>query len=170
MEEQVDPLLVDVVAFVKSGRAEHRTEAVSQFPRLAEEVFAGKPSVRWSVSGELRDASGQAQEPWLHVQAIAQLPMQCQNCLEQVQVDLQVGRWIRFAKDEARALLEDETSEEDVLALSDSFDLRSLVEDELLMALPMVPRHEHCAMERGGVAGHAQALEHPFAALAAWKH
>lgn len=170
MEEQVDPVLVDIAAFVKSARAEHRTEDVSRFPRLADEVFAGNPSVRWSASGELRDAAGQAQAPWLHVQAKLQLPMQCQNCLEQVQVDLQVDRWIRFAKDEASALLEDETSEEDVLALSDRFDLRTLIEDELLMALPMAPRHEHCAMEHGEGAGDAPVAGHPFAALAAWKH
>lgn len=31
-----------------------------------------------------------------------------------------------------------------MLVLSREFDLHALIEDELLMALPMVPMHEHC--------------------------
>ena len=170
MAKQVDPKLVDIAAFAKAGTPQHCAETLAQFPRLAAEVLAGEPSVQWSVSGEMRDATGQAQAPWLHVQARAQLPMQCQSCLEQVQVDLQVDRWLRFVKDEESALREDETSEEDVLALSDRFDLRSLVEDELLMALPMVARHEKCATDPGDGVSALAAPDHPFAALAAWKH
>ena len=35
-------------------------------------------------------------------------------------------------------------SEEDLLALSREFDLHELIEDELLMALPVVPKHDEC--------------------------
>lgn len=172
MTKQMDPKLVDVPTFAMAGTPLLCTETLAQFPRLAAEVLAGEPSVQWSVAGELRDAAGQAQAPWLHVQAQTQLPMQCQNCLEVVQVDLQLDRWFRFVKDEASALREDETSEEDVLVLSDRFDLRSLVEDELLMALPMVARHDKCTTDAGASQGASQlpVPDHPFAVLAAWKH
>lgn len=172
MAKHVNPKLVDIGAFAKAGTPLLCIEALVHFPRLAAEALAGEASVQWSVAGELRDAAGQALAPWLHVQAQAQLPMQCQNCLEKVQVDLQLDRWFRFVKDEASALREDETSEEDVLALSDHFDLRSLVEDELLMALPMVARHDKCATDPGDGrgAGALPAPDHPFAALTAWKH
>ena len=172
MANQVDPKLVDIAAFAKAGTPLHCAETLAQFPRLAAEILAGEPSVQWSVSGEMRDATGQAQAPWLHVQARTKLPMQCQSCLEEVQVDLQVDRWLRFVKDEESALREDETSEEDVLALSDRFDLRSLVEDELLMALPMVARHDKCTTDAGASQGASQlpVPDHPFAVLAAWRH
>jgi uncharacterized protein len=42
------------------------------------------------------------------------------------------------------AAAQDETSEEDVLALSRDFNLFELIEDEVLMSLPLVPRHEVC--------------------------
>ena len=164
-------MLVDVSAFAKAGTPHLCSETLAQFPRLGAEVLAGEASVQWSAAGEMRDAAGQALAPWLHIQAQAQLPMQCQNCLEMVQVDLQVDRWFRFVKDEASALREDETSEEDVLVLSDHFDLRSLVEDELLMSLPMVARHDKCSSDPGSQgAGQLAEPVHPFAALAAWKH
>jgi uncharacterized protein len=38
----------------------------------------------------------------------------------------------------------DADSEDDVLALTRALDLQELVEDELLLALPLVPRHEVC--------------------------
>jgi uncharacterized protein len=41
-------------------------------------------------------------------------------------------------------MAEDDSSEEDLLALSRSFDLIELVEDELLMDMPVAPMHEVC--------------------------
>jgi len=60
---------------------------------------------------------------------------------------LQVQRSFRFVADEATAEALDDESEEDLLALSRDFDLRALIEDELLMALPLVPRHEACPQD-----------------------
>ncbi len=45
--------------------------------------------------------------------------------------------------EEAAAALDAE-SDDDVLALESSLDLHALVEDELLLALPLVPRHDEC--------------------------
>jgi uncharacterized protein len=55
-----------------------------------------------------------------------------------------VERAFRFVASEEQAELEDEESEEDVLVLSRDFNLLELIEDELLMALPVVPKHEVC--------------------------
>lgn len=64
------------------------------------------------------------------------------------------------------------TSEEDLLALSREFNLRELLEDELIMALPLVPRHEECpqavrlaSSDEDFEAANATA-PNPFAALA----
>ena len=70
--------------------------------------------------------------------------MECQRCLTPVDVPLDVERSFRFVADEATAEALDEECDEDLLALSREFDLRELIEDELLMALPVVPRHEEC--------------------------
>ena len=54
------------------------------------------------------------------------------------------GRSIRFVHGADLAQQLDEESEEDVLALSAALDLRELIEDELILALPLVPRHDVC--------------------------
>jgi uncharacterized protein len=77
--------------------------------------------------------------------------------------------------DEATAEIEDEASEEDVLVWQRDFDLQALVEDELLMALPLVPAHETCPQSLPFSAVDADFIQsemdkpHPFAALAQLK-
>jgi uncharacterized protein len=55
-----------------------------------------------------------------------------------------VDRRLRFVRDEAQAETLDAESEDDVLALPRWLDARELVEDEMLLALPLVPRHDRC--------------------------
>jgi uncharacterized protein len=172
MVRRDDPNHLDVAAFAKSAAHIEAREAVQEFPRLALEVVGPCATpVSWSADGDFRGGAGGG-TTWLHVRARAELPMQCQKCLEPMLAAVAVDRWFRFAADDASAAREDEDSEEDVLALDERFDLRGLVEDELLMELPMVPRHDRCAMVPTGATG-MDGLElpvHPFAGLAALKH
>ena len=102
-------------------------------------------SVTWQATGEMRaGASGGAPAVWLHLHAEASIPLTCQRCLGPVDKPLLVDRWFRFVADEATADAEDEDSEEDVLVFQPAFNLRELVEDELIMAQPLVPMHEVC--------------------------
>ena len=59
-------------------------------------------------------------------------------------VQLAVDRSFRFMRSESEAEVEDADSEEDVLAMTRTLDLFSLIEDELILELPLVPRHDTC--------------------------
>jgi uncharacterized protein len=61
-----------------------------------------------------------------------------------VELEVDVARALRFVADEATAEALDAESEDDVLALPRRLDLHDLVEDELLLALPLVPMHTTC--------------------------
>ncbi|KQP14301.1 DUF177 domain-containing protein [Pseudorhodoferax sp. Leaf267] len=136
---------LDVKAFAQSGGVREQEGLLADFPRLSQEAEGRAPDtpVRWRAVGEQREGGGVAQA-WLHLTAETQLPVTCQRCLEPVALPLSVDRWFRFVADEATAEREDEEAEEDVLVLDPAFDLPSLVEDELLMELPLVPRHAVC--------------------------
>jgi uncharacterized protein len=125
--------------------------------------------VQWSAQGDLRNPQHVNPEIWLHLQASTALPMTCQRCLEPVDVPLSVDRPFRFVADEETAAAQDDASEEDLLALSRAFDLLGLVEDELLMEVPVVPRHDTCpaAVRLSAVDPdfEEQSPEHPFARL-----
>ncbi len=87
---------------------------------------------------------------------------------------LSVDRAFRFVADEATAMAEDDEAEEDLLVLGPAFDALALIEDELLMALPLVPRHPACPQPLSGPEGLAEpppelARPNPFAVLSGLK-
>lgn len=139
---------LDVKAFAQAGGEREQQDRLSDHARLFEEAEgrAGDRPVRWRVVGQMRSPAGILQ-PWLHLAAEVELPLTCQRCLEQVDEPLLVDRWFRFVVGEDQAAREDEESEEDVLALDPAFDVAALVEDELLMEIPLVPRHAVCPRE-----------------------
>lgn len=152
---------------------------LTSFDRLSAETHAdGQVGalVRWGVQGALRpDAAGRP-SVWMHLDAAIDLPVGCQRCLGPVVVPLVVDRWFRFVADESTAEAEDDQSEEDVLALEPKPDLQGLIEDELLMALPLVPMHDVCpqplsvAEEAGNQEEAASEVRpNPFATLARLK-
>eukprot|EP01030_Chromulinospumella_sphaerica_P004907 gene4907-4806_t len=57
---------------------------------------------------------------------------------------VQAQRSFRFVADEATAAALDDEAEEDILVVSRDFDALALVEDELILSLPLVPLHEVC--------------------------
>ena len=146
MKKDFSPRKLDVKAFAMEHGELSGQDSVSMHPRLlaeAQGLGADRP-VTWSARGEIRNPQHVHPQVWLHLQAKAELPMTCQRCLHPVDVTVQVERAFRFVADEQTAAAEDDASEEDVLAISRSFDLVELIEDELLMELPPVPRHEAC--------------------------
>jgi uncharacterized protein len=105
----------------------------------------------------------------LRLHAGTVLNLVCQRCLQPMAVPLELDSKLRFVADEAQAEALDEHSEEDVLALTAALDLHELVEDELILALPLVPRHDHCPNALATAAEPVAEQAHPFAALAAWR-
>ncbi|WP_027014725.1 YceD family protein [Comamonas composti] len=149
MSKEFNASRLDVHAFAQSAGHLQGQAPLGALPRLAAEAQggAGVPEVQWRAEGELQEQTGGPGHVWLHLQAQAVVPMVCQRCLSLAPISLEVDRSFRFVADEALAEEEDNDSEEDVLALSREFNLLELVEDELLMELPVVPRHDSCPGE-----------------------
>jgi uncharacterized protein len=172
MTRQFDPRRLDVKAFAEQGAQFSGEDVLRDHPRLLVETHGRGPEapVTWSARGELRNPRHLNPQVWLHLHAGALMSLTCQRCLAPVDVPVSVDRSFRFAADESAAAAEDDQSEEDVLAMSRDFDLIELVEDELLMELPIAPRHGTCPPVKLMVAdpGFEDApsgRDNPFAAL-----
>lgn len=172
MSSPFSPQHLDLKAFATSQSALSGEVDLHSMPRLradcAEDV-AGK--AEWSAQGELRPASDGQAAVWMHLQAKTEVPLTCQRCLKTVEQALEINRSFRFVKDEATAEAQDDESDEDLLVLSKDFDLLALVEDELLMALPLVPMHTSCQSEHAPTSkddsgADADTKPNPFAVLA----
>jgi uncharacterized protein len=104
----------------------------------------------------------------------AELELQCQRCLEPVKLKVHAEphlAWVRT--DEQLAALPD--GYEPLLSADGQVALQELVTDELLLALPLVPKHEGDAACEGFTEAAAPAAEpeeagkNPFAELAKLK-
>lgn len=146
MTKEFSPQRLDVKAFAQAGGRLAGHDSLLKYERLAKEAKGLHPDllVDWEALGEVRLPEGGAGQVWLRIKARATFPMECQRCLTPVDVPLELEREFRFVADEATAEALDDECEEDLLAISRDFDLHELIEDELLMALPVVPKHEEC--------------------------
>jgi uncharacterized protein len=137
-----DPRKLDVAAAAAKSLVLTGHWPLAGFSRLVDGA-AQDGDVHWSARGQTRVVGGEP-EVWLHLTARARLWRDCQRCLQPVTLELDVSRALRFVGDEATAETLDAESEDDVLALPRRLDLHELVEDELLLALPVVPLHAEC--------------------------
>jgi uncharacterized protein len=174
---EFDPFRLDVAAFARRGAELQGLWRLEELPRIAEVTHpqgteAQEEAVAWSARGEIRQTRGGPAQVWLHLIAKARLQLECQRCLGPSEHMVHVERSFLFVVGEDAAAAIDADSEHDVLALTQTLDLRHLVEDELLLSLPLVPRHETCPEPLLAPSDSADAgLEapNPFAALASLK-
>lgn len=104
----------------------------------------GQAPVDWQAQGQRLPVPAGEAEVWLALQVQAPVWLTCQRCLQPMATTLALDRRLRFVQGQSQAEALDADSDDDVLALSRWLNLRELVEDELLLALPLVPRHETC--------------------------
>jgi uncharacterized protein len=171
------PRKLDLAVFAREGEHLEGEWPALSLERLAdaaapETPASAWPAVVWQLDGEQRQPKGAQPQTWLRVRAEAKASLTCQRCLKPVTEALNVDRWLRFVDDENLAAELDADSDDDVLALPRHLDAQELIEDELLLALPLVPRHERCP-EPLALAAEDPSPEddrpNPFAALAALK-
>ena len=155
--------IIDSFAFAREGRALEGTLAVSSLERLHDQLADAAGELAFRVQGR----RGRRGEPLLEVEVSGTLALSCQRCLEGVRFDVDIDSLLELVPEGAELSqdeLEDDTR--DFLPVAGDLDVAQLVEDEVLLALPVAPRHERC-----GLPGTAEAGERiaPFAALAGLK-
>jgi uncharacterized protein len=168
-ERSLSPESLDVAALCKQGATLDGHWPLARMSRLAESFCAASDGrASWMASGSLRPVVGGEPELWLHLRGQAEVPLQCQRCLQAMTEPLVVDRRFRFVRSEEQAAALDEESEEDVLALPARLDLTALLEDEFILALPIVPRHAVCPdpLPLPADEPDVEPAPHPFAALA----
>lgn len=155
--------ITDAFAFAREGRVLTGTFPVSGLERLHDLLV----EVAGEVGFEIRGSKGGRGELLLQLQVTGFLPLACQRCLEVVPFELDVDSLLEVipeGADMSQDELEDDTR--DFLPVAGELDVAELVEDEILLALPVAPRHEKC-----GLPGAADAGERisPFDALVGLK-
>ena len=158
--------LVDVFELARTGRSLAGAVPINAMPRLLPLLA----NVDGDVDYEFRGFIDQRQRPAGSLCLKATLNLVCNHCDKPVSFLLDAHRDYYFVRDE-RALhaVVDDTADEDPLVGDKRFDLRALLEEEIILGLPIAPRHAACQQEVDAAAGPraqtATAVNRPFAAL-----
>lgn len=128
------PASVDAERMVAGRRSFEGVLPVAELPRLVEALARDAGEVAYNLDFE----QGQLGGPELHVRLAARLTLECQRTLQPfelpVEVDTRLG--LLTNEDEAAAL----PGECEPLMLENgTLQPRRVIEDELLLALPLVP-------------------------------
>ena len=117
---------------------------LSEMPRLAKEASRNNPGdgFAWQMETHFEDSPGSEPRQVLDLALKGRLHLVCQRCLQDCAVNLDEKRRFVLVASEAEAddyPLEDE--EQEPLVASQHFNLLETIEDEVLMSLPLIPKH-----------------------------
>ena len=168
----LNPLRLDIKPLMMEAQTVRGHSPVMQLERMHELTMAEQmppgAAVAWQFQGELRPVTGGAPEMWGRLSADVEVALVCQRCLAAVREHLSLDRWVRFVNTEEEAAALDAELEDDVLALPRWLNLLELIEDELILGMPLVPRHGVCPKPLPVPTDDLPVVpeENPFAALA----
>ncbi len=148
------PLHIDNINFAKKGERVTGQITLANCQRLAEILQSQKPEqadgrlqdwattvINFKLQGEV-DVQGRC---FIHVTVEANLHSYCQRCLEPLLLPLKLSFSYLIAEADEQAdggVSFDEADEYDVQEPDKAMDVEALIEDELIMALPIAPTHD----------------------------
>lgn len=163
----MDSCLIDPFAVCKNGERLGGHTPVSSLERLAAVCASQSGELSWEVSG----SQDNHQRPRLLIHVSGDMSLVCQRCLEVLVCKLDSKTVVMVARTEEDADAIEESFEDgeavEVIVTDGKVDVRDLVEDEALLALPLSPRHEVCPDTSTGK--WQEKRESPFSALKALK-
>lgn len=162
------PDSVDAIRHASQSIRLHGTMPLSRFERLRSSLLSDEGDVEVELSFD-QDSE---HRPYVMGSIRGALTVQCQRCEKPLTIAIDAPVHVGLVRndEDARRLSE---HLEPFLLTDRMVSLTELVEDELILALPIVPRHEHECVAVGAVSAVAAApsateekRKNPFAVLA----
>lgn len=155
----------DVYELARQGSVIDGEFSVHELPRLAGYLADSNATLQYRIKGRL-DERGR---PSALLRVTGDLALECQRCSSPLVFRLEREGDFRFVatEEELNALPIEGDEEAEPVVGSHSMDIAAWVEDEAILSLPLVPRHDDC---RAGLpadaADGAPERPNPFAVLA----
>lgn len=130
--------VIDGLQFARAALERRGVAGIERLPRLAQ-LQCSTEGLEYHLRGG-RTGNG---KPCLRLSVVGSLELPCQRCLDPIRIPIAIDAELQLAQN-AREISEADDEIDRVLA-SRHMDVASLVEDEVILALPMAPRHEDCA-------------------------
>jgi uncharacterized protein len=135
--------VIDAFEFSRSNGHRDGVMPVAEMSRLNKDCADQSGEIAWTADG----AATSHGYPSMTVSVSGTVQLVCQRCMAPFAYEMDSSTLLVLGKDDEEAdqieeILDDESI--DVIVGSRTCDLRDLIEDEALLALPQVPKHEVC--------------------------
>ena len=164
MSEQA---VVDNLEFARHGTVLQGELAIAELDRLQDLLFSNQGSLNYTLSGKI----GAKGDSLLECAIDGKLVLQCQRCLEAMEYPLHVDSTLKVVKGLTQFDdVGDEDEKVDSIPASAAMNVSALLEEEILLNLPISPLHPPGAcQEQSGAKSVKDERTNPFGALAALK-
>ncbi len=156
MSAKTFPAQIEPFKWAEQGFAWSGTLPLSRFVRIAREAVGSIDNQLITIDCTL-SMDAYHRIVWLDGHVETKAPMECQRCLDAVEIELVSDFHIALIDDESLIERLDEDADYIVLGESEATmrgdyatntpataDLLSLIEDELITLIPMSPKHDAC--------------------------
>ena len=161
------PEQIDVERAVATGRIYAGSFPLANLPRLTSLLAGSDGEVRF----ELKFGRNVIEQRMVEMLVETGFPLVCQTSLDTFVLPVQIDTRLGFVKDEADDAGLPEGFEP-ALTEAGMVDPAALIEDELILAVPVVPRKPGAAVKQPTMESEGEAVDerpHPFAGLASLK-
>ena len=155
--------VIDSLDFARKGMEISGEVPMAALPRMADLLtdFEGK------ISYVLRGLMGRDGKPLLQLELDGTCNLRCQRCLKPLAYPISLVSTLRLVTEGEQDVSDIEDDEADSIPAEKRLNVLDLLEEELLLSLPIAPKHENgeCQIAAEGIARPTN----PFAILAGLK-
>jgi uncharacterized protein len=135
--------VIDAFEFCRTNGHREGVTPVSEMTRLVADCANNSGEITWAIQG----GSTPQGYPTMTLSVAGPVQLVCQRCLAPFDYHLDSSTQLVLGRDDEEAdqfeeVLDDDSI--DVIVGSHTADIRQLLEDEALLALPQAPKHEVC--------------------------
>jgi len=161
---------IDSLDFARNGKEIRGEVSVAEMTRLPDMLENPEGTLSYKVRGGV-DRQG---NPFLDVSVAGSCPLRCQRCLgalgHKVQIDTRLLLRDQASLDALDANVAGGEEEEfDSILADEQLDVLGMLEEEILLSLPIAPRHEPGACQAADGESNQREEKNPFAVLAKLK-
>ncbi|MDO8262329.1 MAG: YceD family protein [Gallionella sp.] len=161
---------IDSLDFARNGQKIYGEVPIAELPRLLDVLGNPHGVLSYTVQGVV-DKLG---NPSLDVSIAGSCQLRCQRCLKGLDYAVQLDTRLLLRDQESLDALDDnvaggEEEEFDSILADAHLDVLGLLEEEILLSLPIAPKHELGACQATESENAREEEQHPFAVLAKLK-
>ena len=137
-------LVIDSISFAKKSESLQGKIAVASFERLRESLAPSQGEIEFYLQGTLDSRH----RPSLKLAITGKVQLTCQRCLADLPYKLElVSRIVLVVNETDLPDLDEEDPDVDVVVASGKMNIQNLLEDEIILALPLAPKHDFDCVE-----------------------